>query len=162
MKKIIFVLTVFLSINAKADAVNFVSEYLIPEQLYLVQEGDSAPYTADDGAIVLRFLPNKICSSNQEGQCDGLLLAIKNKSTLAQCVKPSTPYRFDELPVTLNQGNKGVFNVPTITEPTAQTHDYLYFYSNKSNTCYEMSWGNAGNNFDKQMSLANSLIDGGY
>ena len=161
MKKWILFLMVFTASVARAEVVNEVSEYLLSEQLYLVQEGDYAPHQADDGATVLRYLPNQTCSSSQDGKCDGLLLSFK-KSNLNECTKPSLAFRFDELPVTLNQGYKGVFTVPSITEPTTKAHDYFVFYSNKTSVCYEFDWGTRGLNFEQHINLANNIIDKGY
>lgn len=164
MKRIFLLVLASVALNAQADernVVNEASEYLIEQsaQLFLMQNGDFAPRQDDDGSTTVNFMSNKSCAS--ETDCNGLLLSYR-QSNLNECLKPNLTYRFDELPVTLSQNYKGIFTVPSITEPSAMAHDYLVFFSNKTNTCYEFAWGNAGENFDKHLGLANHLINSGY
>lgn len=161
MKKIM-TLMFFLLVNSAHAAditpkiINAVSDSLVKDHLFLVESGDFAPVTDEEGTRI-NYNFTDVCNGSKE-RCSGMLLSVSNKS-YDECLRPNMSYQFDELPVTLNNGRVGIFTVPTITDKDAQARDFLVFWHN--NICHEIAWGFSGSQFNRALSLANELIGQG-
>lgn len=135
-----------------ASVVDFISDALVNEQIFLVTEGELQPFTSESGEKNFNYEAQNGCS---EKDCKGLLMSYSSKS-YDECLHPSMPYRFDELPVKMVDGQTAVFTVPTITDPSANNRDFFVFHN--KGVCYEFDWGYNGSRFDKAVDLANRLI----
>lgn len=142
--------------QAKGNVVDTVSEFLIPEHLFLVNDGEYAPHTTEEGDTMVNYQLTECNGGDKD--CNRLLMSYKPKS-MEECLHPNMGYRFDELPVTLSGGRSGIYSVPTITDPSAVNSDYFIFSSGAM--CYEIDWGYSGSHFDKVIQLANYIIESG-